>query len=544
MSALQDGVQELYHLSWPLVPSQLEESQLGYCYVIMRREGGLLLGIPRQLMSAEDLAVGVSSPDGVVGPSTTLSAPSVRLEADVFVARGEDVELVVVDFGDQILQALAPFDPELGDQTLGFDEDPQVLPDGPTLLRFAREWISLLGVERADFYSAEEAEVPKAKSKAKAAEKAGKKAAPRPSPQMVAEHIRSISDLLPTMAAQLTEMREEQKRIQGLVEGQGYQTPPRASQTPVSMPLQQFAGLMGSPPKVKGLTAKPSPPPPRVTFALDSHLDVQEQAEAASPSHLLAEAGGDSLALAVLEQSRALTSLVSHLQQGGDPLLDTTATSSSLSSKGALNREKLQLELANRSGGFFLSVIRNAYKKLKPASKTPESIQSIAETDFSMLQYLERFGTYGNARDIGIAQYALSFIIDCAIHEDWEGVKEHAALMAVGLEQAAQDGSRWDLGFQLMLVEDAPSTMWSYPRSSSLAQTGRQRAFGSLCPQKWATIALAYTREMDYIANRRMEMSKKSPQPAAPPAPAPKRRGKFPKAKGGGEGSGPQPAEE
>ena len=193
MSALQDGVQELYHLSWPLVPSQLEESQLGYCYVIMRREGGLLLGIPRQLMSAEDLAVGVSSPDGVVGPSTTLSVPSVRLEADVFVARGEDVELVVVDFGDQILQALAPFDPELGDQTLGFDEDPQVLPDGPTLLRFAREWISLLGVERADFYSAEEAEVPKAKSKAKAAEKAGKKAAPRPSPQMVAEHIRSIS---------------------------------------------------------------------------------------------------------------------------------------------------------------------------------------------------------------------------------------------------------------------------------------------------------------------------------------------------------------
>jgi len=204
-----------------------------------------------------------------------------------------------------------------------------------------------------------------------------------------------------------------------------------------------------------------------------------------------------------------------------------------------MNREKLQKELSDRSGGFFLSVIQNAYKKLKPASKIPGSTAEVAATDFSMLHYLERYGFYGNARDIGIAQYALSFIIDCAIHEDWEGMKEHAALMAVGLEQAAQDGSRWDLGFQLMLLEDASSTMWSYPRNSNLAQTGRQKAFGSLCPQQWATVALAYTREMDFIANRRVELAKKAQPaaaPAAPPAPAPKRKGKFPKAKGGGEG--------
>lgn len=228
-------------------------------------------------------------------------------------------------------------------------------------------------------------------------------------------------------------------------------------------------------------------------------------------------------------------------------MLDVSASSSSLSSKGALNREKLQKELANRSGGFFLSVVQNAYKKLKPASKTPSSIKEVAATDFSMLQYLERFGFYGNARDIGIAQYALSFIIDCAVHEDWDGVMEHAALMAVGLEQAAQDGSRWDLGFQLMLLEDAPTTMWSYPRNSNLAQTGRQKAFGSLCPQKWATVALAYTREMDFIANRRLEMAKKG-QPSIPPsmpaAPVPKRKGKFPKARGGGDAQTQQQGEE
>ena len=155
MSALQDGVQELYLLSWPIVPGGGEESQLGYCYVILRREGGLL-GLPKGLMSPEDLAVGASSPEGVVGPSTTLSVPSVRAEAESMVPREEDIEVVVVDFGDQILQALAAYDPELSEVTLAFDEDPQVLPDGPTLMRFAKEWISVSGSERAEFYSAEE----------------------------------------------------------------------------------------------------------------------------------------------------------------------------------------------------------------------------------------------------------------------------------------------------------------------------------------------------------------------------------------------------
>lgn len=66
--------------------------------------------------------------------------------------REEDIEVVVVDFGDQVLQAISPFDPELMDSTLGFDEDPQVLPDGPALMRLAKEWISVSGAERAEYW--------------------------------------------------------------------------------------------------------------------------------------------------------------------------------------------------------------------------------------------------------------------------------------------------------------------------------------------------------------------------------------------------------
>ena len=74
-------------------------------------------------------------------------------------------------------------------------------------------------------------------------------------------------------------------------------------------------------------------------------------------------------------------------------------------------------------------------------------------------------------------------------------------LFMVGLEQAAQDQGRWDLAFQLMLLEYPPSQMWSY-RGAGILQTGRARAFAPLCPQRWATVALAYTKEIDYIQSK------------------------------------------
>jgi len=103
----------------------------------------------------------------------------------------------------------------------------------------------------------------------------------------------------------------------------------------------------------------------------------------------------------------------------------------------------------------------------------------------------------------------------------------------LAIEQAAQDGGRWDLAFNLLLLEDPPPAIWSYRPNAMVAQTGRSRAFCSLCPQRMATVSLAFMKEMDYIAGRRQEMVKKSapvPLPAQP-APKPKRKGKFPKGK-------------
>ena len=238
--------------------------------------------------------------------------------------------------------------------------------------------------------------------------------------------------------------------------------------------------MMGVPPRTKsGMFATPKPPPlPRHgSLVLDSNLTAQEQAEEEAPVEAADQelmAVQDPLALAMLEQSKALTSLVSHLQSGGDPLIDGQGYASGTSSRGAQGRERLQRELTARSGSFFLTVMQNAFRRLKPATPVPTSLEALAETDFAMLQYLERYGNYAGAR---------------------------------------------------------AQSMFSY-KGGGPGQTGRLRAFAPLCPQRWATVALAYIKECDYIQSKRLEIAKKAASPPpAPSAPNPKKKGKFPKAK-------------
>ncbi len=111
-------------------------------------------------------------------------------------------------------------------------------------------------------------------------------------------------------------------------------------------------------------------------------------------------------------------------------------------------------------------------------------------------------------------EYMLSFVADAAMKGEMEGVREHLALALVAIEQASQDNGRWELAYQLCLLEDPPSTIFRYRSTSAMAATtGRVKAFSPLCPQKWATIALAYTKEIDYIQSRRTEAAKSTTAP-------------------------------
>ena len=490
MMSIQEGFQEVYLLGWP-IGAQTEDVLVSHCMVVMKREGGLLLALPAGLLPQEELQL-ASSHDGgaLLGPHTVLSVPGAILDGEVAHATGADLDVQVVDASLEVVAGLSS-SPEGG------------LEEDAAVIAFSQ-----------DVQAVEEAEVdthmsPRAKEgKAKAAKaKAVEKAKRASSAQQVAEQIQHLSKMMPVITDALTSIQEEQRRLQMAVEGAAMSPPPRPTQIPVSMSLQQFSKMIGPPPEVRGVPTMAPPPKKASAVPVANDMSFLEQAEEVPAEEANAVQLADSLALAVLEQSRALTSLVTHIQSGGDPLLDHHLSSVTSSTKGAQGREKLQQELASRSGGFCLAVAQNAYRRLRPASKVPSSLEEIAATDFSMLTYLERFGGYGNSRDLGLMQYALSFVMDCAIRGDLEGVREHAALMAVGLEQAAQDQGKWDLGFQLMLLEDPPAQMWAY-RAAGASQIGRTRAFAPLCPQKWATIALAFAKEMDFIQSRRLDLGK------------------------------------
>ena len=548
--SLDNEVVELYRVFWPPDPL-LVQSRAGLALAVLSRRsagGGVLLALPTALVPVGSLPL---EPDehGTIGAHCKLEVPGVRLVEDGVEHLGVDFEVLLVDVGTDGLAAMSPISgvPESEDEgVIGFGEDLDVIPDPVSLLRLAREWIAVQTSHRVAFYSAEEEMVPETpggvgrtalgitppqspgKGKGKPKEAAKPK---RVTTAVLAEQMNQMMETLPVITQQLGILQQNQKSLQDALELQKTTPPVRASQLPVSG-VAQFAKMMGSPPRTKAHAPMLAPQPTR-TSGLDAGLSLQEQAEEASP------VPGDPYAKAMLEQSRALMTLASAMQQGGDPLLDMPASSSSssLSTRGSIGREKLQRELAMKSGSFYLAVLQNAVKRLKPACPRPSSVEEVAATDFSMIQYLERFGGYGSFKELGLIQYALAHIFDALVHSDLNGGRDYLSLLMVGVDQANLDGNRWELAYRMMLLEEPPSQLWSY-RSQGFDP--RSKSFSPLAHQQWTTVALAYSKEMDYIQTKRQEMTTKpKANGGAPQAANPKRKGKFPQAKAGTSSSTP-----
>ena len=520
--SLQDGIEEPYVLFWPPTSLEAEDAFASLAFVVMKRPGGFLACVPTGFLPLEELqAADMAGEGAILGPHTQFTVPAKLRQGDGLVEAGYDIDVQVADLTNVAESGMVRLAECVLEEGLihAFSDSLAVLPDPSLLLAKVSDWVAGNGAQRAAYYSAEEEPglvTPGGKAKAKPKAEKPKR---QPAAQAAAEQIKSIATLLPSMAAQLASMQEAQLRMQEELQMRALQVPPRASQMPALMSPKDFAVAVGAPPRTKGMRISPPPPQPKLGALMDSPLSPQDLLE--EGQEVEAEVT-DPLAKAMLEQSRALTALVSHLQQG-DPLIDAHGTSSTMSSRGAQGREKMQRELAARSGNFFLTVLQNMHKRLKPASPLPATLEQMAMTDMSMVQYLERFGGYGNVRDMGIVQYALAFIVDMALRGDLQGVQEHLGLLIVGIEQYAQDG-KWELGFLLTLLEDPPHQMWSY-RNPVGANTGRMRAFAALCPQRWATISLAYLKELDFIQNRRVEAAKKETTAAQPSQPSPKRKG-------------------
>ncbi|CAE7563812.1 unnamed protein product [Symbiodinium necroappetens] len=145
------------------------------------------------------------------------------------------------------------------------------------------------------------------------------------------------------------------------------------------------------------------------------------------------------------------------------------------------------------------------------AEQSPRSSSQIAVGTFSFRRaelaqrrpvftsYAERFGGFGSQRSLGIVFWLLANIADSMIAGDQAGAEELTALALAAVEQCAQDGGSWEIGFLLTLLEDPPHQLFQHRPQS---QNPRLRAFGGLTPQTWATTTLSYVKEIDAIQSR------------------------------------------
>ncbi len=490
LSCLADGVEELFILSFPVGVS-LEEAFAGLAFVVMMREGGAILAIPVGLISVEALQTfSPSDPHAEFGPHTVLQVPGTR-EVDGVV--------MVVDVSQEVLQSLVPWEVSDLDPSsiLGFHEDVSYFADASTLLRLTKGWITSATAERAQFYSAEEegggmgtaAPKQKAKAKAKAAEKAKPVSAAKASCHSDSADFLDFAEHGGSACRDSGGAETDERGLQDA----SHASASTGESISRDHAYAEFCEDARGPTKNKAgdfclSTSKGNGPSvglnvdcPRTSRRSGERGDLRSigNGYAGAADFVSVAASG------WRSPDRQPESLGWHFFSWVPRKRKATAR--------ALSEER----------SFLLDRHAECFQE-DEASKSP----SFESGRSCCCRFLDGCGGFANAKDLGIVQYALAFVADSAMRSDWNGVREHLALAMLSIEQAAQDGGRWDLAFNLLLLEDPPPAMWSYKPAALAAQTGRSRAFCPLRPQRMATVSLAYMKEMDYIAGKRQELAK------------------------------------
>ena len=370
-----DGVSgRVPHLAWPL----------------LQRPGAFLAAVPASLqVEAADLA---SSDDAtVIGPSTLVVAPAVE-EGDTGedVPTGLEMSVLLVDLEESVLRFMSVFDPvtESGTVTCFEPESPHLLPSPEDLMRLAAQWVGADGSSGLPYLSAQEEVDPLPSAGPKAAPK-GK----RITTAQLAEQVNQLAAVLPGIMDQIKVLAERQ----AAAPNQSTPQPLPVPTAPVPAPAHQqnFPALVNNPapqPCLASLaSALPVPARPAAASAVPGPAPAPAQPALAQPCSASATSS-DQLATAIAQQGQALSLLVSHLASQGDAV-DLSSASAGLSTKGSAKRERLQQELMQRSGSFFLQVCQNAFRRLHPAAQVPASVPDLASDGrLSFVTYMERFG--------------------------------------------------------------------------------------------------------------------------------------------------------
>ena len=501
---------------------------------VLNREGGLLLVLPQDYLLPHaliDAAVGDEL--SLIGPSISIAGPMLE-EDENGMERQISVEgrFLFVDFRDEVLESLTEYDPVIDPSEViqvYSDDHPTAIPDVPSLMSQVNAWLETLGDgPRSNFQSAreeQETEIPLLPKTP-----ARKAAAKRVSTATLAQQVEALTVQLRVIAEQQQAMTAAQS------------TPPV---TPAAEPMPGAASGVRLPGVSSGLVPGPSVGVPKVAQLLGPRTrapalrpsvvpDTGETLENMAP---VVEASA--MEKALVQQSAVLTSLVAHLTSN-DPMteLASSSTGTSLNTKGAARREKMQQELASGQSNYFMDAQRQIFKKMHPSKALPKDDDDLKKAGVSMCTYLEKFGGYRNRTEAGMIMWMLSHAMDAAADSDFHRTREYLALTTACLEQATLDG-QWSIAYVLSLLEEPPNQVFS-ERMSAMTSLGRP--FSPLIPASWSATALAYVKEMDILSTKKLDSKSPKASPArggdgnpTQPSPQPKRP-KYPKKpKGGAE---------
>ena len=525
VAAAEAGDVSLLKLRPQLVLPDFTDAPPAVCYCVLKRPGGFLLVVPGASLPSGLLQEAANEGFvGLVGPYTTATAPAVELAENgdwLGVYPPRNIEYLLIDFADAASAALEPLEEGFAECTPFLEEAPMLFPLATAVATYALTWTAQVEGERgAGYVTAEElipgTEPPLLERRPKAEPKR------RPTVAALAVQQESIMEALAALSTQVQQLAKAGSPTEArppIVPAAGSLAPPAnaprqllaapvsATVVPQHAPPKRLASLLGAPPKA---VAPKSPDLP----VLD------EGAGALVPGDLDGEPidEGGPLASALLAQSRALTSLVSQMAGSGDPLNDlATGSSSSISVKGSAARMKLQRELHNRSGSFFLKVQEAALRRMEPTANLAMLEDDVRNKPI-LTRYLERYGGFRDQRTWGLIQWQLAQVFDLLGSDQVEGAKDVLAMALVMIDQTVIDGGRPDLGWILSLQEDPPAQLFSAPQHT----TGSIRPCSHLTDPKWLAVALSYVKEMETLSSKRSEMAKapagKAPSVATSPS--------------------------
>lgn len=531
-------------LEYPAGEDPDEGLASAFALTVMTRSEGALLAVPRDFFGPETISAGlVAAAEDQLGQSLPLTVSAGLVEdlestAPPVPEEGATVELLLIDVNSEVVSMLRPFVTSELQLDVIHSFDPVIIhlmPMVEDLVRQAQEWVAdPASGERVAFYSAaedvESAAAPRVGPRPKAAAKAppgttsGASKRGKPTVASLAMSMEQISATLPKMLQQIESLSHrtqsmEQQMSAGGLKSAALQQPLGSLAAPGHVATSAADLLREVPPPRAPALRTPAKPPPHVPLAKQMAEELEQD--------LVEEGGSTTLTRAVLEQSKALSTLVTQIA-AGETVGDFSSSSTGFSSRGAAGRQRLQQELSLQRGSFFNSIFVQMARRMQPARIAEAAPADLAPRGVTATTYLERYGGYGKCRDLGHIAWQVGMVLDHLQTDNVPAAKDAIALLMVCLEQASMDGGRLDIGLLLSLQEDPPAALFT---NRSLAAYSRGKAFAPLAEQKWIATALAYIKELDAISTKRADIAKPPQAPtrdpdAVGPKRAPKRQPK------------------